>query len=198
MTEVLLSSAAKAGPAVDELEQPWLNGLASEPAPPAATNPPMPGVALCTIGYQMRSTEELIAELQAADVGVLVDVRETPWSNRREYMKSRLQAALEQHGIGYVHARFAGNPKELRRSAATHADCLAAYDDHVRASPAVLEQLDALITDSLAAGQRLCFFCYERHPHDCHRSILLQRWSQATGTDVVVGHLGTDGAPRFT
>lgn len=163
---------------------------------PQPAAPPVGG-SIFTLGYQLRSLDEFIAELQAAAVDVLVDVRETPWSQRRDYTKAKLTSALAEEGIEYVHARFAGNPKAIRNAAGSHQDCLEMYTDHLRGSPHVITALDDLIQERLANGQRLCFTCYERHPEDCHRSILLEQWAAVKGLDLAVQHLGPDGAPRL-
>jgi uncharacterized protein (DUF488 family) len=60
-------------------------------------------------------------------VDVLVDVRETAWSHKPGFSKRGLEGALRVHGIAYVHARFAGNPKGLRVGAASHEECLRLY-----------------------------------------------------------------------
>lgn len=150
---------------------------------------------ICSIGYQERSPEQLIRELRNAGVTMLIDVRETPWSHRAVYSRKNLDAALAVAGIGYHHARFAGNPRDLRRDAATHADCLAAYGSYIRGNPAVLERFSELLEEMKA--HTLCLFCYERHPDDCHRSILLSEWMHYAGRIAPVQHLAPDGAKRF-
>lgn len=156
-----------------------------------------PNPHLYTVGYQQRTVGDLITELLNAGVDLLVDVRETPWSHRRDYSKRRLSASLEADGIDYVHARFAGNPKELRRSAASHRECLDLYGEHVRANPEITAELDLLLREGLQCGRRICLFCYERHPDDCHRSLLIEQWISMTALSVTVVHLGAEGAPRF-
>jgi hypothetical protein len=153
---------------------------------------------LYSVGYQQRSPEELIQTLLGAGVTVLVDVRETPWSHRASYSRGNLEKALQAAGVEYVHAKFAGNPKELRRNARSHADCLDAYRSYVSGNEAVLAAFSELLAGLLANGSVVCLFCYERHPHDCHRDVLLQEWSRHSGKMVTVNHLATEGAPRLT
>lgn len=149
-----------------------------------------------SLGYQLRQLGEFIEELVEADVDVVVDVRETAWSHKRGFSKSQLTAALADHGIDYIHARFAGNPKELRRSAPAHADCLRMYGEYLDEHPEVLSQLTELVAE-LPEEAVTCFICYERHPGDCHREVLLDRWSAHLGNTLEVKHLGVGGAPRF-
>lgn len=150
-----------------------------------------------TIGYQLRTARELIDHLHAAGVQVLIDVRQTPWSNRRDFSRFRLQPALEAESIIYVHAAFAGNPKELRRAASTHAECLSAYADYLTRHPSIVIRLAELISTHTCEGRSISLFCYERHPEDCHRGILARRLTECAEFPIELQHLGPDGAPRF-
>ena len=149
-----------------------------------------------SLGYQLRSVEEFVETLSDARVGVVIDVREVPWSRKRGFSKTALQEALSASGIAYEHARFAGNPKELRRAAASHEDCLVSYAAYLDDRPDVIAELEALISDHLDGGESVCLVCYERHPHDCHRSILIGRLQTVREVEVI--HLGPDGAPRLS
>lgn len=150
-----------------------------------------------TIGYQKRSGEELAELLSAAGVDVLVDVRESAWSFRPDFRRISLATRLGERGITYLHAHFAGNPKRKLVGEMSHQECLDAYRQHVEGTPAVFTQLSDLLLPLLEKGQRVCLFCYERHPDDCHRSILLEEWCQRIGGALLVNHLHPDGADRF-
>src|SRR5688572_30778594 len=143
---------------------------------PAHCPPQM--ATIFTLGYQRRSIDEFVQILRDAEIGVLIDVRETAWSHKPGFSKSAFACALERAGIEYVHARFAGNPKRLRDQASSHAACLQAYARHVDRNVEIVANLDRLIKERLAAGKRVCMTCFERHPEDCHRSILADRWQQ--------------------
>ena len=159
--------------------------------------PPAIEQTIYSLGYQLRDLEAFIQELSDAGVNAVLDVREVPWSRKRGFSKRQLSDGLAASGIEYLHARFAGNPKELRRSAPSHAECLRRYEQHLEASPDVLDQLDEMILPLLAQGDRVCLMCYERHPNDCHRSVLLRRWVDRLDKPVQVLHLGPDGAERL-
>jgi uncharacterized protein (DUF488 family) len=161
-----------------------------QPAPPQAS--------VFTLGYQLRSIDEYVRELQDADVGMVVDVREVAWSHKRFFSKTKLRTFLGNHGIGYVHLPFAGNPKELRRSARSHADCLKEYDRLLASSPELVDRFAEHLSEWLEDGLRPCLLCYERHPADCHRTRLLERAVQRIDGPVVVQHLGVMGAPRLS
>src|SRR5215210_385443 len=67
-----------------------------------------------TIGYEKLLPEALAAELQAAGVRRLIDVRQRPQSRRPGMSKTRLAAFLAEHGITYEHRRALGTPTDLR------------------------------------------------------------------------------------
>jgi len=150
---------------------------------------------LLTIGYEKRSLPEYVKILQLAGVEVLVDVRETPWSHKPGFSRTPLSKALEDAGITYVHARFAGNPKRLRAAAKSHADCLVAYEALLEDTPNILEAFDQLIAEWSAGGRTVAITCFERHPGDCHRGILAERWAEQRNRRV--RHLAPDGCARI-
>ena len=148
-----------------------------------------------TLGYQQRSIDEFIEILLEQDISVLVDVRETAWSHKPGFSKSAFSCALAAAGIEYVHARFAGNPKSLRRSAPTHHACLELYGAYLDESDEIIESFEQLIRNMVAAGKRVCLTCFERHADDCHRSIIAERWRRRGRR--AVRHLAVDGCPRM-
>ena len=60
---------------------------------------------LWTIGYERLLPPELIAELEAAGIERLIDVRFRPQSRRPGMSKTRLGEHLGEHGIAYEHRR---------------------------------------------------------------------------------------------
>jgi len=150
-----------------------------------------------SLGYQLRDLSGFIRKLLDAQIDLVVDVRETPWSHKPGFARVALSTALSAVGIDYVHAAFAGNPKQIRRQATDHQDCLDQFRDYIDEHPEIIGELDALIFGVVASDLRACFICFERHPDDCHRSILLQHWSDYTGEECNLVDLDPHGAPRF-
>lgn len=156
----------------------------------------MPNIAtLLTIGYEKRDVARVIELLRSAKVTVVIDVRETAWSHKPGFSKGALARDLDRAGISYVHLRDAGNPKALRRAARTHAECLAAFTAHLDRNAAVEEAFDRAVGSALLREQRVCLLCFERHPDDCHRGILAERWAARHGGRV--HHLDPAGCPRL-
>jgi uncharacterized protein (DUF488 family) len=67
-----------------------------------------------TIGYERLLPLELVAELEAAGVQRVIDVRYRPQSRRPGMSKTRLGELLGDHRIAYEHRRALGTPPDLR------------------------------------------------------------------------------------
>jgi uncharacterized protein (DUF488 family) len=124
---------------------------------------------LFTIGYEQTAAKAVLDELEQAGVKLLVDVRAVASSRRPGFSKSQLAAGLDERGIGYLHLRGLGTPKEGRLAArAGEYDRLEKiYTRHLKTAQAVeeLEQLSALVKKS----GPVCILCYERDHRHCHR-----------------------------
>jgi uncharacterized protein (DUF488 family) len=86
---------------------------------------------LYTLGYQGVDVSTYVEKLKAVGVGVVADVRETPWSHKRGFCKNILSSELSKAGIDYIHLKSAGNPKENRRTAPDLAECLKRYKHYL-------------------------------------------------------------------
>jgi uncharacterized protein (DUF488 family) len=138
-----------------------------------------------TIGYEKLAPEALVAELEAAGVERVVDVRFRPQSRRPGMSKTRLGERLAAQGIAYEHRRALGTPADLRwlyknnRVAEGHD----AYRRHVEEASAA--DLDTLAAE-LAGGPRTALLCLEAEPGECHRSVLVEALRRrAPGLEVV-------------
>lgn len=150
---------------------------------------------LYTIGYEKRTIDEFVELLTDAGIGALVDVREIAWSHKPGFSKTAFAGALATAGIEYVHASFAGNPKELRSTARDHRACLDAYRTYLDQNAEIMERFDDVIRPFLLEGISVCITCFERHADDCHRSILGDAWCRQGRRSVK--HLATEGCSRM-
>lgn len=128
---------------------------------------------LYTLGYQGVDVDTYVRKLKAVGVGIVADVRETPWSHKRSFCKNILRAELLKAGIEYVHVKSAGNPKENRRTAIDLAECLRRYKDFLKANPAGVTDLVHVIRLAASSNRTVCLICFEKEVQDCHRSILV-------------------------
>lgn len=129
--------------------------------------------ALFTVGYEQTTPSAFHSALTDAGVDLVVDVRAVAASRRPGFSKTALAAGVSEHGIGYVHLRALGTPKEGRLAARTgdHEALMRIYDAHLE-TPAAKDALAELT--ELAKGRHLCLLCYERHVEGCHRLRLAQ------------------------
>jgi uncharacterized protein (DUF488 family) len=124
-----------------------------------------------TIGYERLLPGALVAELQAAGVRRLIDVRYRPQSRRAGMSKTRLGELLGDHGIAYEHRRALGTPPDIRWFYKhNRADEGArAFRTHIAGTAA--EELDALAAE-LRTAPPTALLCLEADPSVCHRRIL--------------------------
>jgi uncharacterized protein (DUF488 family) len=127
---------------------------------------------LFTLGYQGTNVHNYISTLRNAGVGLVVDVRETAWSHKRDFCKSAFKLKLELAGIQYIHLPSAGNPKQNRKTAKTAQECLDRYRVYLSTSRQGVADILAVIEGAQMSGYGVCLTCFEREPLDCHRSIL--------------------------
>ena len=128
---------------------------------------------LWTIGYERLLPEALVAELRAAGVRRVIDVRFRPQSRRPGMSKTRLGDLLGEHGIAYESRRELGTPPDLRvlfRAGRT-AEARAAFRDYVETAAAA--ELEAL-ADELPTAPPTALLCLEADPAVCHRRVLTE------------------------
>jgi len=138
-----------------------------------------------TIGYERLLPEQLAAELRAAGVERVIDVRFRPQSRRPGMSKTRLGELLAAHGIVYEHRRELGTPADLRHDfrAGRLEPARAAYRAYVeRESPAALAELAGDLDD----GPRTALLCLEEAPARCHRRVLTELLGERCGDLAVV------------
>jgi uncharacterized protein (DUF488 family) len=141
-------------------------------------------VKLYTIGYEGATQADLIAALEAAGVGRLIDVRQLPLSRRPGFSKTPLRTALAEHGIDYVHLKALGTPPEGREAArrGRHAEMARIYRATL-ADPAAMVDVERM--KALAGETPSALLCFEREPAHCHRQVLIDE----VAGDAEVEHL---------
>ena len=139
---------------------------------------------LATIGYESQTQDKVIADLRAAGVEVLIDVRAVASSRRAGFSKSLLAASLAEAGIEYVHLRQLGTPKAGRDAARKGriAEMQAIFEDHL-AEPAA--QVELVRATEIAGHRRAALLCYEADAACCHRAIVADRIRQVLKCEVV-------------
>ena len=127
--------------------------------------------SIWTIGYEKLLPAELVAELEAAGVRRVIDVRFRPQSRRAGMSKTRLGERLADHRIAYEHRRELGTPADLRWlfHAGRVQEGAIAYRKHVEEhAPHALDDLAA----ELENGPPTALLCLEAEPAGCHRRVI--------------------------
>jgi uncharacterized protein (DUF488 family) len=139
--------------------------------------------ALFTIGYEGLVQDQLLELLVANGVRTLLDVRAVPLSRKAGFSKFVLGASLAARGIGYLHDRRLGTPKPGREAARKGRSSLMQdiFNVHMLTEPAQAGLADAV---ALARHSTVCLLCFEREPHDCHRSIVASLMRGQTGQPI--------------
>jgi len=131
---------------------------------------------LWTIGYERLPPDALVAELEAAGVERVLDVRYRPQSRRPGMSKTKLGIRLGEHGIAYEHRRALGTPPEIKplfRSGAT-ARAREAFRPHLERTAGA--ELDALAAElSARRAPRTALLCLEAEPAHCHRRVVAEQ-----------------------
>ena len=141
---------------------------------------------LATIGYEGADIDDFIATLRAAEVSMLVDVRELPISRRKGFAKSALASSLAKEGIRYLHLKGLGDPKPGRDAARSgdFGKFLEIFTAHMTSAGA---QSDLEVLKAQIGTERACLMCFERDPSQCHRTIVANTISDSMAA--VVTHL---------
>ena len=137
---------------------------------------------LWTIGYERLLPDALFAELEAAGIERLLDVRYRPQSRRPGMSKTRLGAALAERGIAYEHRRDLGTPNDIRWFFKHNR-----IEEGRQAFRAHIEDSDALaaLAAELPHAPRTALMCLEADPAECHRRVIAELLCERLPLDVI-------------
>jgi uncharacterized protein (DUF488 family) len=129
-----------------------------------------------TIGHSTRTSEELLALLQAHGVAQLADVRTFPMSRRLPHFNREVLAAfLAAHGVTYRHFPALGGRRRPRPDSINGAwqhESFRGYADHM-ASSEFQTGVEALLRFAAEAGAGgTAAMCAEARWWQCHRRLL--------------------------
>ena len=152
---------------------------------------------LATIGVYGFDAQTFVRALRAADVRILLDVRQRRGVRGREYAwanAARLEAALTEAGIAYRHLKELAPTTELRElQYAEDARAGVGKRSRVALAPTYVERytreiLDPVgvepVLDALPPDGRAALLCVERDPEACHRSLIAARAAEQHGVAV--------------
>lgn len=138
---------------------------------------------LFTFGYEGLTIDEFIAQLIAAGVKTIVDVRELPLSRKKGFSKTSFSAALSEHGIAYLHAPALGCPKPIRNQYKADGN----WQTYTRDFLAYVATQDAPIQElvKISRATTACLVCFEADFSMCHRTFVARAARQHGGPAVI-------------
>ena len=129
-----------------------------------------------SLGYQGMTIDAYVSVLKSNGVNVVVDVRETPWSYKRGFSKKPLSERLLAEGIFYIHLKSAGNPSKNRKLGLQSHEVIDLYRQHLEENLQCLSEIQILLEQS--SEQSVCLLCFEQRPHECHRTVILDKMAE--------------------
>jgi uncharacterized protein (DUF488 family) len=137
-----------------------------------------------TIGHSTRTSEELIALLEAHSIRRLADVRQFPASRRYpQFNKATLADSLAAHGISYLHFLELGGRREPRpdsHNGAWRNASFRGYADYME-TPEFRDGIKRLIEFVV---ENTAIMCAEALWWRCHRSLIAD-YLKARGIEVL-------------
>lgn len=138
---------------------------------------------LVSVGYEGRTIDDFVSDLQRAGVQTVADVRLNAVSRKAGFSKTRLREALAAAGIGYRHMRSLGNAKENRQPFWD-----GRVDEGQRVFREALQAPDAEASlvelSELARDQVVAVLCFETDVDMCHRKVIIDHVVGATAVPV--------------
>jgi uncharacterized protein (DUF488 family) len=154
--------------------------------------------AIATIGVYGFTAPAFLGALKAADVRVVVDVRQRRGVRGSEYAwanSARLQAALSDAGVAYRHEKELAPTTELRQlQYREDAEQGVGKRNRAQLAPAYRARYTAEILDRADLGPLVAelpddgasaLLCVERDPEACHRSLIAERLAAEHALSVV-------------
>jgi uncharacterized protein (DUF488 family) len=153
---------------------------------------------IATIGVYDWTLQAFLAALRAADVRLVLDVRQRRGVRGAEYAwanAQRLQAALGEAGIAYAHHKELAPTTELRQlqyreddrvgvGKRSRSELAAAYRH--RYTNEILDEADlAPLVAGLPGDGFAALLCVERDPEACHRSLIAERLAAEFGLEIL-------------
>ena len=155
-------------------------------------------MSIATIGVYGWTLESFLTALRAANVRLVLDVRQRRGVRGPEYAwanSARLQAALASAGIEYRHHKELAPTTELRHvqyeedarqriGKRSRLELAPEYRDGYQRE--ILDRVDlGELVRNLPVDGLTALLCVERDPGACHRSLIAERLEAEYGTSVV-------------
>lgn len=153
---------------------------------------------ILTIGVYGYDEDEFFAALQDAGIDLFCDIRLRRGVRGAQYAfanSQRLQARLAEMGMAYVHRKDLAPTKEIRSlQHVTDESQQVAKRQRQTLSPQFVEAFQQEVLAGFSPSEFLAqtppdtkviaFFCVERAPEACHRSLVAEKFAEELGLEV--------------
>jgi uncharacterized protein (DUF488 family) len=133
-----------------------------------------------SLGYEGLNLDQYIEVLKAHGITLIIDVRETAWSYKPGFSKKPLEERLSSENISYIHLKSAGNPSRNRKLGLPQNEVIELYRRHLNTNTSCLDEIYKLMK-SVGDSGGVCLLCFEAQPHDCHRTVILNKLAEDRG-----------------
>lgn len=148
----------------------------------------MEPITVFTIGYEEKTIDEFLGRLKKHGIDTLIDVREIPFSRKRDFSKSRISEHLQSVGIKYIHIGKLGSPKGLREKLHRDKDYDSFFEEYRTYLETLADDVEELYEEVIAHDVS-CFMCMERDPFQCHRMVVARKIKEIDGNGLVITHI---------
>ena len=136
-----------------------------------------------TLGYEKLSIHSFIEILQNNKIEIVADIREKPYSRKKDFSRKYLAEYLDKANIGYCHIQELGSPQFLRDKVRKDLDYdyfFIEYKKYLQSQKIALKRLSEILRE-----KAVCLLCYERDEKICHRLVVAEKLA---GFDIEYGH----------
>jgi uncharacterized protein (DUF488 family) len=138
-----------------------------------------------TIGYEGKSLEGYLSQLYEHGITLLIDVRSSSYSMKKEFIGSRLASGCKLLDIDYLHIPELGIPNQYRKAFQDRQILFRLYQEEFL--PQCTREISR-IAEILNRYSRIALTCFEAQHTDCHRYYLAQRMYEYLGGLIPVEH----------
>lgn len=128
------------------------------------------GKGICSIGYEGKSIDSFLNQLIQNNINILVDVRNNPFSMKREFCGDKLKEKLGNCGIDYMHLPDLGIESQKRKDLESPDDFRKLFDRYAKSLSSKQETISKI--RELGQKQKIALMCFEADKNFCHRGVL--------------------------
>lgn len=144
-----------------------------------------------SIGYATKPIGVFIAQLKNLNVNVVADVRSVPFSKAfHDYHQPAIKHSLLNEGIRYVYLGEELGPRSKNKE---HYNEQRQVQFSQLMRSALFQQGIARLKTGIEKGYTIALMCAEKHPLDCHRSLLIGHFLKRE-EDINLMHVLHDGS----